>query len=88
MLGNIIDHRTDPTNPNIDAVFEPSINDDGRRGDSVKHFDYDRTVASGKYFAVTWQYDTSIRDAVMRAETEWPFEVTVYAYDQGSAPAG
>jgi hypothetical protein len=88
MLGNIIDHRNDPTNPNIDAVFEPSINDDGRRAGGVRHFDYDYTVASGAYFAVTWQYHTTVRAAVMRAETEWPFEVTIYVYDLGSNPAG
>jgi hypothetical protein len=88
MLGNIIDHRTDPTDPNIDAVFEPSINHDGRRADGVKHFDYDGTVISGAYFAVTWQYHTTMRAAVLRAEDEWPFEVTVYVYDLGSNPAG
>jgi hypothetical protein len=87
MLGNIVDHRRDRLNPHVDAVFEPSVHDDqGRAG--VRFFDWSETADSPAYFAVTWQYDTTIRGAVLRAERDWPFPVTVFLYDSGSAPAG
>lgn len=87
MLGNFIDHRTDRQNPNIDAVFEPSIHDQGRQG-GERYFEPDDTLSSDAYFAVTWQYRTTVREAVLRAEHNWPFPVTVYAYEAGSSPAG
>lgn len=87
MLGNIVDHRTDRLNPHVDVVFEPSIHDDQRRR-GEPFFDWDETANSGAYFAVVWQYGTTLRDAILRAERDWPFPVTVYLYDHGSAPAG
>ncbi|WP_199089757.1 hypothetical protein [Bosea sp. ASV33] len=87
MLGNIIDHRTDKLNPHVDVVYEPSIHDDRRRR-SEPFFDWDETANSGTYFAVVWQYGTTLREAVLRAERDWPFPVTAYLYDRGSAPAG
>lgn len=88
MIGNFVDCRTDRTNPRIDAVFEPSINDEGMRPVGERHFDRDVACASGAYFAVRWQYQTTVRNAVLCAETDWPFAVTVYAYDAGSSPCG
>jgi hypothetical protein len=88
MLGNIIDGRTDPTNPNVDAAFESSIHDDGRRADGVYHFDFDETANSPDYFIVTGLLDTTVRTAVLHAECTWPFPVTVYLYDAGSRPLG
>lgn len=88
MLGNVIDGRTDPTNPNVDAAFEPSIHDDGRRADGVHHFDYDEAASSRNYFIVTDLLDTTVRTAVLYAETQWAFPVTVFLYDQGSRPLG
>lgn len=87
MLGNIVDHRTDRLNPHVDAVFEPSIHDDRRRR-GEPFFDWDETANSGAYFAVVWQYGTTLREAILRAEQDWPFPVTAYLYDRGSAPAG
>jgi hypothetical protein len=87
MLGNIIDRRSDRLNPNIDAVFEPGVHDDqGRAGE--RFFDWDDTARSSDYFSVTWQYGLTIRAAALRAERDWPFPVTVFLYDPGSAPAG
>lgn len=87
MLGNIVDHRTDRLNPHVDAVFEPSVHDDRRRR-GEPFFDWDETANSGAYFAVVWQYGTTLREALLRAERDWPFPVTAYLYDRGSAPAG
>ena len=87
MLGNIIDARTDRLNPHVDVVFEPSIHDDRRRR-GEPFFDWDETANSGVYFPVSWRYDTTIRDAVLQAERDWPFPVTAYLYERGSAPAG
>jgi hypothetical protein len=86
LLGNIRDHRTDPTNPHVDAVFEPSINDDGRRADGVHHFDFNEAANSPDYFIVTDLLDTAVRLAMLHAEAQWPFPVTVFLYDQGSRP--
>lgn len=87
MLGNILDHRSDRLNPNVDAVFEPSVHDDqGPTGE--RFFDWSETADSPAYFAVTWQYGLTIRETVLRAERGWPFPVTVHLYDPGSAPAG
>jgi len=88
MLGNVIDGRTDPTNPNVDAVFEPSIHDDGRRADGVHHFSYDEAANSPDYFIVKDLLSTTVRTAVLHAETQWPFPVTVFLYNQGSRPLG
>jgi hypothetical protein len=88
MLGNIIEGRTDPTNLNVDVVFEPSIHDDGRRADGVHHFDYDEAASSPDYFIVTDLLDTTVRLAVLYAETRWSFPVTVFLYDQGLRPFG
>jgi hypothetical protein len=88
MIGNFVDCRTDRTDPRIDAVSEPSVNEEGMVPPEQCHFDLDLTIASGEYFAVRWQYQTTVRDAILRAETDWPFPVTVYAYDAGSGPCG
>lgn len=88
MLGNVIDGRTDPTNPNVDAAFEPSFHDDGRRADGTHHFSYDEAVNSPDYFIVRDMLDTTVRTAVLYAEMRWSFPVTVYLYDQGSRPLG
>lgn len=87
MLGNIIDHRTDRVDPNIDAVFEPAAHDDQRRG-GTPFFDWAETVGSEVYFAVSWRYGSTVREAVLQAERDWPFPVSVYFYDAGSTPAG
>jgi len=87
MLGNILDHRSDRLNPTIDVVFEPSVHDDqGRAG--RRFFDWNETADNPAYFSVTWEYQTTVRDAVLRAERDWPFPVTIFLYDAGSAPAG
>jgi hypothetical protein len=88
MLGNIIDGRTDRTNPHVDAAFEPSYHDDGRRADGVYHFDYNEVINSPERFIVTDLLDTTVRAAVLHAEAQWPFNVTVYLYDRGSRPLG
>jgi hypothetical protein len=86
LLGNVRDHRTDPTNPHVDAAFEPSIHDDGRRADGVHHFRYDEAANSPDYFIVKDLLDTTVRVALWYAETRWPFPVTVFLYDQGTRP--
>lgn len=88
MIGNVIDGRTDPTDPNVDAVFEPSFHDDGRRADGIHHFDFDEAANDLKYFIVKDLLDTIVRAAILHSESEWPFPVTVYLYDRGSRPLG
>jgi hypothetical protein len=88
MLGNIEDKRTDSTNPDVDAVFEPSIHDNARRADGTDVFDWDQATKDPAYFHATSQEDTTVREAVMRAEQAWPFPVTVYLWDKGSRPLG
>jgi hypothetical protein len=86
MLGNIIDRRTQETCPDVDAVFEPSFHDNARYPDGTPIFPDCSTEAG--YFLVTASYQTSVRDAIQRAETEWPFAITVYLYDPGLRPLG
>ena len=92
MIGNVIDARTDRLTPHVDAVFEPSAHDDSRAAfiagaNLPRHFSED-VVDHPIYFVIRWAYGTTVRDALLRAEAEWPFPVTVYLYDLGSAPAG
>jgi hypothetical protein len=88
MLGNIWDRRTDPHLPAVDAVFEPSAHDNAKRPDGSEYFPYEDATDDPTYFIVLDQLDTTVRDACLRAETDWPFPVTVYLYDAGSRPLG
>lgn len=88
MLGNIMDHRTDSTCPECDAVFEPSAHDNATRPDGTPYFDYNEVERDPKGFHVDHAYDTTVRDAVLHAEQTWSFPVTVYLYDKGARPVG
>lgn len=88
MLGNIVDHRTDCTCPTIDAVFEPSAHDSAQRHDGTLYFDIAELGRASNAFHVLDAYDTTVREAVLRAEQDWTFAVTVFLYDQGSRPIG
>ncbi|ACA16010.1 hypothetical protein M446_1505 [Methylobacterium sp. 4-46] len=88
MLGNIVDHRTDRTCPQVDAVFEPSAHDSAQRPDGTFHFDMAELEHAPNAFHVLEAYNTTVREAVLRAEREWSFAVTVFLYDQGSRPVG
>lgn len=88
MLGNIVDHRTDRTTPLGDAVFEPSAHDQAKDARGVEFFSYDEATADPRYFYVSELPSTTVRDAVLHAETTWPFAVTVFLYDRGSGPLG
>ncbi len=92
MIGNVIDARTNPLHPIVDAVFEPSAHDEGRAvflsGTSpVRHFSED-VLDHPAYFVIRWMSATTVRDALLRADAEWPFPVTTYLYDAGSQPLG
>ena len=88
MLGNIRDKRTNPISPQVDVVFEPSIHDNAWDPDGRHHFDYNETSKSPDYIYVKWLYDTTVREAVLYAETAWSIPVTVFLYNQGYCPAG
>ncbi len=88
MLGNIVDGRTDRSIPECDVVFEPSAHDNAKRADGSYWFDYDVASSDPAYFHVLDQCDTTLRDAILRAEREWAFPVTVYLYDKGKRPLG
>lgn len=88
MLGNIVDHRTDPTCPEVNAVYEPSAHDNAKRLDGTEYFSLDGTIANPAYFYAEVEIGTTVRQAVMRAEAAWPFPVTVYIYDRNSSPMG
>lgn len=88
MLGNIIDHRTDRSTPECDAVFEPSAHDNARRPDGLPWFVVEEAEADTVYFHVLDSVDTTVREAMLKAERDWPFAVTVYLYDKGARPLG
>nr|WP_137828278.1 hypothetical protein [Methylobacterium sp. L1A1] len=88
MLGNIVDHRTDCTRPTIDAAFEPSAHDSAQRHDSTYYFDLAELEQASNAFHVLDAHDTTVHEAVLRAEQDWTFAVTVFLYDQGSRPIG
>lgn len=88
MLGNIIDHRTNRSSPQCDAVFEPSAHDNARRADGQPWFSLEEAESDPDYFHALDMRDTTVRDAVLHAEHAWSFVVTVYLYDRGSRPLG
>jgi hypothetical protein len=88
MIGNIIDHRTNRSTPECDVVFEPSAHDNAKRQDGRPWFDYDVAASDPGYFHVLDSTGNTVREAILRAETDWPFAVTVYLYDKGSLPLG
>ena len=88
MLGNVCDHRTDRICPEVDVVFEPSGHDGAQRPDGSYYFDPDEPHRHPSGFHCLEQYDTTVRTAVLRAEQDWAFSVTVYLYDRGSRPLG
>jgi len=88
MIGNVVDNRTDRLCPEVDAVYEPSAHDNATRPDGAEWFPLDDAFDSPAYFVVRGSDDTTVRDALLRAETEWPFPVTVFLYDKGTRPIG
>lgn len=82
MLGNIHDRRTDQGCPDVDAVFEPSCGHDGRPG----VWDIDAFERDPHRFYTTALYDTTVREAILIAETRWQFQVSVSLYDKGRRP--
>jgi hypothetical protein len=88
MLGNIVDHRTDRSSPLCDAVFEPSAHDQAKDARGVEFFSYDEATSDPRYFYVSELPSTTVRDAILHAETNWPFAVTVFLHDPGSRPLG
>lgn len=86
MLGNIVDHRTNPTCPEVDAVYEPSAHDNAKRQNGTEYFSLDAATADPAYFYAEAHYGTTVRQAVMRAEITWAFPVTIYLYDPNSGP--
>lgn len=88
MLGNIVDGRTDRFCTECDAVFEPSAHDNAIQAEGTPRFDYDAATEHDGYFIVVDQLDTTVREAILRAETGWPCPVTVFLYDKGSGPLG
>lgn len=85
MLGQITDHRSDPSAEECAAVFEPSIHDDPHVGGE---WSYEAVTAHADYFHVTALYDTPVTEAIRHAEATWPFPVNIYLYPTGSAPLG
>jgi hypothetical protein len=87
MIGNILDHRSNPFRPQTDAVFEPTIHDDPRSF-AEGAFSYEAVTSHPAYFHVANLAGTTVRDALLYAEATWPFPVTIYFYDAGSRPIG
>ncbi len=73
MLGNIVDKRSDRFSPDVDAVFEPSAHDNAVREDGSYVFDPSQAERDPSYFYVVATYDTTIRDAIMKAKRSGPF---------------
>ena len=88
MIGNVVDLRTDSLNPEVDVVYEPSAHDGVRRLEGLEWFPLDDALGSPAYFVVKNSDDTTVQDALLKAETEWPFPVTVFFYDKGTSPIG
>ena len=88
MLGNIIDQRTDRYSPLCDAVFEPSAHDQAKDVHGAEFFSCDEATGDARYFYVSELPSTTVRLAILHAETNWPFAVTVFLHDPGSRPLG
>jgi len=77
MICNIVDHRTNKYDVNVDAVFKPSQKDNNRDG-STKFtwgngsFEYEELSA------------TTIGRAIEFANDRWDCPVTLFLYDRGS----
>ena len=79
---NVSDHRkASKFNVNIDAVFEPSCNDNSCKGATQFELSFD--------FSVCGSYYTTISKAIQFANERWPHvPVTLFMYDAGSKPLG
>ena len=88
MIGNIVDGRSSNEVPECDVVFEPSAHENAQRPDGSAYFGYDTATTDPGYFYAKAMNDTTVREALLRAESEWRFPVTVYLYDKGSRPLG
>ena len=88
MIGNIVDGRSNNAIPECDVVFEPSAHENAQRPDGSVYFGYDIAIEDSEHFYAKAMNDTTVREALLRAESEWTFPVTVYLYDKGSRPLG
>jgi hypothetical protein len=88
VIANLIDHRANPFNPHVHAVFEPACHDNARTFDGTEFFPWDEAVQHPDYFIVQDQPNTTVREAIMRAERDWAIPVTVFVYDCEAKPLG
>ncbi len=88
MIGNIRDHRSDTTCPEVDVVFEPSAHDNAVRPDGSEYFPYDDVAGHPQGFHAEALHDTTVREAILHAEHTWPFPMTAYIYNRGARPLG
>ena len=79
MLWNIVDHRTNKHNVEIDVVFESSSNDNSISGASIAELP--------KSVIFDWEYKTTLSNAIHIANSRWDSPVTIYIYDFGTKPA-
>ena len=74
-LGNLHDRRTNPNDPEVDAAFKPATEDNAERPDVNAYFLSD---PDPDCFTAEGSCDTTVRDAVRRAENGRRFAVAVF----------
>ena len=84
MIGNIIDRRTNNYCVAVDVIFEPSCQDNSRKG-ATKFETYANTQHHLDYFSYHEMYDTDIEEACKWCINK-TMPVTIYLYDAGSRP--
>jgi hypothetical protein len=78
---NIVDHRTNKYNVEVDAVFEPAWHDNSIKG-STK---FNKT--KDKDFFIEGTNKTTVEDAIDYINQRFKkIPVTMYLYDSGSGP--
>jgi hypothetical protein len=78
MICNIVDHRTNRYDVNIDAVFEPCQHDNSIPG--ATQFAWGQAE-----FSYDELRDTTIVRAIEFANNRWECPVTLFIYDRNSA---
>ena len=77
MICNIVDHRTNRYDVNVDVVFEPSQHDNSIAG--ATQFTWGQEA-----FSCEGLSDTTIVRAIEFANERWDCPVTLFLYDSGS----
>lgn len=80
-VSNVVDHRTNKYNVEVDVVFEPSCHDNSING--ATQFKWEEE------FLVKELYNTTVEEAIKYINSKYEHQaVTIFVYDYGSKPVG